>query len=41
MKKIKKFAKYVSDINIPIWIRYVLIPGLTDGEEDLKRQQIL
>lgn len=36
-EKIKKFAKYVSDINIPIWIRYVLIPGLTDGEEDLKK----
>lgn len=29
------FARYVSDNNIPIWIRQVLIPGLTDGEEDL------
>ena len=29
------FAKYVSDNNIPIWIRQVLIPGLTDSEEDL------
>lgn len=35
--KIKKFAKYVSDKNIAIWIRYVLVPGLTDGEEDLKK----
>lgn len=36
-EKIKKFAKYVSDKNIAMWIRYVLVPGLTDGEEDLKK----
>ena len=30
-----KFAKYLSDNNIPIWIRQVLVPGLTDSEEDL------
>lgn len=30
-----KFAKYLSDNNIPIWIRQVLVPGLTDDEEDL------
>ncbi|HHX18134.1 MAG TPA: pyruvate formate lyase-activating protein [Clostridium sp.] len=36
-EKIKKFAKHVSDKNIAIWIRYVLVPGLTDGEEDLKK----
>lgn len=30
-----KFAKYLSDNNIPIWIRQVLVPGLTDAEEDL------
>lgn len=29
------FAKYLSDINKPIWIRQVLIPGITDGEDDL------
>lgn len=29
------FAKYLSDNNIPIWIRQVLIPGLTDDEKDL------
>lgn len=29
------FAKYLSDNNIPIWIRQVLIPGITDNEEDL------
>lgn len=31
------FAKYLSDNNIPIWIRQVIIPGITDNEEDLIR----
>ena len=30
-----EFAKYLSDNNIPIWIRQVIIPGITDNEEDL------
>ena len=30
-----EFAKYLSDNNIAIWIRQVLVPGLTDDEEDL------
>ena len=34
--KIKLFANYLSGSNIPIWIRYVLLPGYTDDEEDLK-----
>ena len=29
------FARYLSDINKPIWIRQVLVPGYTDDEEDL------
>lgn len=29
------FAKYLSDNNIKIWIRQVLIPGYTDDEKDL------
>lgn len=29
------FARYLSDNNIPIWIRQVLVPGYTDGENDL------
>lgn len=33
---IKKFALYVSERGIPIWIRYVLIPGYTDSDEDLE-----
>ena len=30
-----KFAKYLSDNNIPMWIRQVLIPGITDDKNDL------
>ena len=30
-----EFAKYLSDINIPVWIRQVLIPGYTDDKFDL------
>ncbi len=30
-----EFAKYLSNNNIPIWIRQVLIPGYTDDEQDL------
>lgn len=29
------FARYLSDKNIPTWIRQVIIPGLTDNENDL------
>ena len=29
------FARYLSDNDIPIWIRQVLIPGITDSEADL------
>ncbi len=29
------FAKYLSKINKPMWIRQVLIPGITDTKEDL------
>lgn len=31
-----EFAKYLSDNNIPIWIRQVIIPGITDDEQDLR-----
>ena len=30
-----EFAKYLSLINKPVWIRQVLIPKITDCEEDL------
>ena len=36
-KRELEFAKYLSDNNIPMWIRQVLIPGITDDEKDLLR----
>lgn len=30
-----EFARYLNSINKPIWIRQVLIPGITDEKEDL------
>ena len=34
-KKELNFAKYLSNNNIPIWIRQVIVPGITDDEKDL------
>lgn len=34
-KKEIEFAKYLSENNIKMWIRQVLVPGYTDSEEDL------
>ncbi len=33
---ILKMAKHLSDKKTPVWIRHVLVPGITDGEEHLK-----
>jgi pyruvate formate lyase activating enzyme len=35
-EKIRRFAYYLSEQGIPAWIRYVLVPGLTDDEADLQ-----
>lgn len=35
----KNFAKYLSQIHKKVWIRQVLVPGITDDEEDLKKTQ--
>ncbi len=31
------FAKFLSERNKPVWIRQVLVPDITDDEEDLKK----
>ncbi len=31
-----KMAKYLSDKKVPMWIRHVLVPGITSDEEHLK-----
>ncbi|EMT46098.1 MULTISPECIES: pyruvate formate-lyase-activating protein [Anoxybacillus] len=31
------FARLLSERNVPVWIRHVLVPTVTDDEEDLRR----
>ena len=31
------FARFVSDHAVPIWIRHVIVPGITDDEGELLR----
>ena len=30
-------ARYLSDTGIPVWIRHVVVPGITDNDNDLHR----
>jgi len=30
-------ARYLSDINKPVWIRHVLVPGITENDEYLRK----
>lgn len=34
---ILEFAHYLSEKNIPVWVRHVLVPGITDNTDDLKQ----
>lgn len=36
-KRILGFARYLADLQQFVWIRHVIIPGVTDHEEDLKK----
>ena len=36
-ENILDMARYLSDHGKDMWIRHVLVPGLTDGQEDLER----
>lgn len=31
------FAEYLRDNNIPLWVRHVVVPGITDDEDELFR----
>jgi len=35
INRVLEFAKYLSDVNIPVWAQFVLVPGLTDNEDEL------
>ena len=32
---ILKFAEHLRDLKIPVWIRHVVVPGITDKREEL------
>lgn len=34
---ILEFARRLSDLARPVWVRFVLVPGLTDDERDIRR----
>ena len=34
-KPVLEFAKFLEQNNIPVWIRHIVIQGITDSEEDL------
>ena len=36
-KNILDCARYLSEQGIPMWIRHVLVPGITDNDEYLKK----
>jgi len=36
-KNILKFAKYLESKEIPLWIRHIIVEGLTDDETDLRK----
>ncbi len=36
-QNVLKYARFLAKSKIKIWIRYVLVPSLTDDEEDLKK----
>ncbi|WP_308602523.1 pyruvate formate-lyase-activating protein [uncultured Fibrobacter sp.] len=35
-ENILQMAEYLSEKGVPMWIRRVLVPGMTDGEEELR-----
>ncbi len=35
-ENIIEFAKYLNKINKPVWIRHVLVPGISDDEKNLR-----
>ena len=37
IQKTLKLARHLDERNIPIWLRHVLVPGVTDSEENLSK----
>lgn len=36
-KHILQFARFLSEKNVPVWIRHVLVPTITEDPNDLRR----
>lgn len=36
-KNVLAFARYLSDKNLPLWVRHVAVPGVTDDPEHLQK----
>ena len=36
-ENILAFAEHIRDLNIPVWIRHVVVPGITDDRDELFR----
>lgn len=36
-RNILAFAEHIRELAIPVWIRHVVVPGITDGEDELFR----
>lgn len=34
-ERVLAFAEHIRDIGIPVWIRHVVVPGITDNHEEL------
>ena len=37
IEKTLKLARHLDERNIPVWLRHVLVPGITDSEENLSK----
>ncbi len=37
LKQVKTFLEHAEKMQVPLWVRHVVIPGLTDGEDHLKQ----
>lgn len=37
LKQVQAFLKQAEEMKVPVWVRHVVVPSLTDGEEHLKR----
>lgn len=35
LEQVKKFLELVKEREIPMWLRHVVVPGITDGEEEI------